>query len=418
MKKYRKIFSVLVLLTLLLSIILSGCKEIQKAQSEQQVQQNQEPAVREVKKIQPKEEEEVQRIPAPNLVPSPTPVENKTALENKQETPAEIPAGSIALFFTEGLSSIKKRLPVQVQYTDIEGGGYATDIRWETSVNAIVRYLPELEKVDLLKKATSASWSQNVLYPFTTAGRFFVLRDWGSDWDADNSQWTLYEIDAKTGEQLSETGFNTDSFAVVGNKIYLSTGRTTDFYGRVTSYGKLEVMNLGESSSYNARELLKYSEQNPSGTLYGVGDGLMAVSWDYMGEQMVIDIYSINPDSGIRTKLYENLMVDDFSFSNIYPGKDALYILTKNGNKVFINRYPLLGEPQSLLEVELEGEEQNVYVAEDDEQLGIFIARKDWKVHSMILYDLKTKESRGIVIEPFSVDASFNRVGFPFLVIE
>ncbi len=404
----NKIFLVLFLVILLaFSLILSSCRDVSIEPEKQQVPENSEPAVR-----------EVQRIPTPNPVPSPTPsptpVENKTALPSQQV----IPAGSIALFFAEGLSSIKERLPVQVQYTDIEGGGYATDIRWETSVNAIVRYLPELEKVDLLKKATSASWSQNVLYPFTTGGRFFVLRDWGSDWNADNSQWTLYEIDAKSGQQVSETGFNADSFAVVGDKIYLSTGRTTDFYGRVTSYGKLEVMNLGESSSYNARELLKYSEQNPSGTLYGVGDGLMAVSWDYMGEQMVIDIYSINPDSGSRNKLYEDLAVDDFSFSNIYPGKEALYILTKNGNEVFINHYPLQGEPQSLLEIELEREEQNVYVAEDDEQLGIFIARKDWKVHSMILYDLKTKESRGIVIEPFSVDASFNRVGFPFLVIE
>ncbi len=363
--------------------------------------------------------------------PRPSTVDNQTnkpangigALPPRPESQTpEIPSGSAALFFTESLSSVKERLGAGVDYANIEGGA-SSSINWETSTSAVMRYVPQANRVDFMKTGTSSSWSKNAMYPFTTPdGRFFVLRDWGADWTGStsnyNNQWTLTEIDPMTGVQKEDTGFTTESsFAVVGDKLYFNTPSVRDsFTGQLKSFGKLKVMDLGEGSSYYAKDLIQYSGDTTSGKLYGAGNTLFSVKFDTIDSQNVMSIRTHNLNTGKITTLYDNLIVDDFNMDNIYAGKNALYILTKGADGVYIYRYPTDGDPETLNVVaDLLGTNGKVYVAEDNGILGIMEA--DTKIKTLSLYNLETKEFTDIPIEPFSPEVSFSRVGIPFLVI-
>ena len=332
-------------------------------------------------------------------------------------TSTSIPKDTYALFYTTSLSSLQENLPVQVQYNDIEGGGYATNIQWETSTSAVVKYMPEIDRVDLMKKGSSSSWSQNVMYPFTTSGRFFVLRDWGSDWNADNSQWTLTEINPTTGAVIQETGFNADSFGIIGNKIYLSTGRITDFYGRITSYGNLKVMDLGESSSYYAPELMRYTEDNPAGTLYGTGNSLFSLVWKYVDDQIVYDVRTHDLNTGQATIIFNNLYLDDFAQAHIFPGENAMYIGSKVNGGIWFLQLSADGSSKTIpVELDMLGSYPGAYLTEDNGQL--IIAEADGAtIKTLSSFDLTTQELKQIPIEPFGADASFNRVGFPALIL-
>ena len=338
--------------------------------------------------------------------------------ETSIEESKVIPTNSVALFFTEGLSSVKERLPVQVQYTNIEGGGYATNIQWESSTSAVLRYLPELEQVDLMKTGTSASWSQNSMYPFTTDGRFFVLRDWGSEWTIDNNQWTLTEINPKTGVVLQETGFNADSFAIIDNAIYLSTGKTTDFYGKVTSYGKLKVMDLGEGSSYYAKDLYSFSMNVPAGQIYGVGDYLMSLAGEYVDGEYIYSIRKHSLLTGEPTILFDQLRLTDFSRDHVFPGEDSLYIGIEYNGGIWFQKFTIQGESTTVpVELERLGSTPRGFLTEDDGKL--IIAEADGhEIKTLSVFDSKTEELEQITIEPFQADVSFSRVGFPALIVD
>ncbi len=341
-------------------------------------------------------------------------VQQPEITEQKQE----IPAGTVALFFTEGLTSIKERLPVQVQYTNIEGGGYATNIQWESSTSAVVRYLPKLQQVDLMKTGTSTSWSQNSMYPFTSNGRFFVLRDWGSEWNAKNNQWTLTEIDPKTGSVVQETGFNADSFGIVEDKIYFSTGKMTDFYGRITSYGKLKVMNLGESSSYYATDLFSFTEDIPSGQLYGVGNNLMSITTQYIDGKTIATIRKHDLNTGEPTIVFNDLTLTYFSQEHIFPGQDALYIGIEYEGSIWFQKFSIDGESITIpVELERLGNNPRGFLTQDNDKL-IFAEADGFEVKTLAVFDVNTGNLENINIEPFQGEVSFPRVGFAALIVE
>jgi len=348
-----------------------------------------------------------------------TPTNNSSRIPKEKDDEKEIPSGSYALFHNEGLSSLHDRLLVDVQYNDFEGGGYIADIQWDKSSSAVVRYLPRDNGVDIMKTYTSASYSRSVMYPYTAAGRFFTVRDWGSDWSGDNDRWTLSEINPLTGDSVgADTQFNAGSFAVVKDKIYFTKGGNKDSLGRVTSNPKLMTMDLGEYKEQQIREF----EYGTSGTLYSGNDYLFSVLGDYSADQITLEIRTIDLDNGNLEILYSNIITDRSGLANIFPGNNAIYHLSKQGNIIQIHRYPVVGNSEALLEVELEGDEKNVYLAEDNNKLAILtsslISGKGYRMTSLFVYDLDTKELEDIKIEPFNVLASYSRIGFPFLVLE
>lgn len=318
--------------------------------------------------------------------------------------------GTIALFYVESLGSLSNSLDV------FDSGGNVYTVNTESSSRAMIMYLPELDEANILKEYTSTSYSQNVVYPFTTDGRFFVLRDWGSEWTANNDQWTLEEFDPYTGNLISTTGFNGASFGIVGDKIYIVTSVSEDYWtGQVNHYGKLKVMDLGESSSYYADELKTYYSAGDKCTIYGVGDYLLCVRYYNSDYGTYFNVDTIDLETGdIDKELYTGILNDNDDY--IYPGYNCLYNVVKDGSNIYIDRYPVNGE-EEYFTFTLEGDETGIYVAEDDNILAVLV-ETGTKITSVLLHDLNTEDERWIEIEPYTAQVSYERIGAPFIVLE
>ena len=75
----------------------------------------------------------------------------------------------------------------------------------------------------------------------------------------------------------------------------------------------------------------------------------------------------------------------------------------------------------ALLEVELEGNEESILVAEDSGILAILVRSsvpgKGLRITNAHLYDLQTKEISDLELKQFSNPASYSRIGVPFLIL-
>jgi len=320
------------------------------------------------------------------------PVANNTA--NRTIIEPEVNASGIALFFSNTISSQEKYMR-------------SIDTSWESSSKGVFRYLPESSVVDAIKVYTSASWSKSSCYAFTVDGRLFIARDWDSDWTADDATWGLEEYEPVSGDKLSTIQFEAGSFAVINDKVYYNTPIIKDFYGRVTGGGDLKVQSLTSSSSTLVKE-------DFSGRLYGVGDYLLAVMWNYIEE--TLNISTVDLSSGAVTLLYT--MSDANSPTNdLFPGHNAMYHLVEDGSIIYINRYPVVGEAKTILTVELTGDEERVYVGEDNGIVALLIIDSSYKIIGLNTYDLTTEEISEVSIMSFSSPISYTRIGVPFLIL-
>lgn len=354
--------------------------------------------------------------PSPAAATSPGP--GKTKAPAASATPAPIPAGSAALFYPTGLGSVQSRLPVQVQYTDPEGGGYATNIRWSTSSSAIVRDIPALNRVDIVSTSVSPSYATNAVYPFTAGGRLFTLTDWRADWTSKNAQWDLNEFDPVTGKATGGmTTFQASSFAVAGDKLYFRSPLATDLFGKVTGGGQLNALSLGQREfTTNTRKLLDRGDPSNSGSLYGVGDHLLSVIGNGTATAPTLTIRSHDLQTGAATTLHSSIAQTPNLYNDLFPGHDGLYHLTQSGRTITVTHYPVAGSSKALISVDLEGNETGIQVAEDKGKL-LILALSNVRFTSAQVYDLATGEVSALKISPFGQPVSYGRIGVAFLVM-
>lgn len=304
--------------------------------------------------------------------------------DDQDDEELQIPPGTIALFYVGSASS----------------SYYSYGQEIESSVKAIIMFFPEINGGSILKHYTSYSYSENAVYPYTAGGKIFVVRDWGSDWSADNRRWDIDEMDPNTGQTKSTTMIYATQFAIVDDAIYY------------TDDGILKSVSLGGSHTY-ANEL-----QPASGTIYAVGDHLVSLAYDYSGEYVTYSIREHDLQTGAITKvLYSDIPTTPVQ-DGIYPGEKAMYMVQWDGNMRYIYRYPIVGEPE-VFEFELYEGENDVFIAEDDGVLAIVIqSTSGLKISSMLIHNLNTGQEEFLEFDSFNTLASFRRIGFPFLVLE
>ena len=143
--------------------------------------------------------------------------------------PAEIPHGSIALFNRVSLGNSSDYLPT-------EHGR----VSWTTGGRGILRYIPDNDSYELMKKITTTSWSSSTIYAMTVENRLFTIRDWGMDWTFKNKKFGIDELDPATGRQITTTDVTAEWFTVLGDRLYFRSEIVEDFWGGPSTGGHLK----------------------------------------------------------------------------------------------------------------------------------------------------------------------------------
>lgn len=338
--------------------------------------------------------------PLPPL-PTPPPINNTTPQ-------FDLTSGSPVLFYTSPLSSVSDRVVISV--SDAASNYYGGTINLHTDTTAVLMYLPSSNTIRVLKEATSPSYAKNAAYPYTSGERFFVLRDWGADWDIKSTSWTFEEIDPITGTSKGSTTFDAGDFTIVGDTLFYRKTRTSNIYGSYSG-GQLMSVPFGQAGG---TELQTF--ENSKGGLYTIGDNLVTVPVDYNQKTFSIQLRNLQTGA-VSSTLYSDIPYSDYP--SLFPGEHALYQVVKTGTNIYtIDRYPITGNPEVLVDVTLESGESNVFVAEDDNIIAILIIDNSYKVSGLYLYDYAKKTTEEIPIEPFSAPVSFDRIGVPFFIVD
>ena len=66
--------------------------------------------------------------------------ETEAPIDSPIEAPVEAPIKGVAIFYRTSMNDVEDRLPVLVEDVNT-GEGYATNIRWESHENGIVKYI-------------------------------------------------------------------------------------------------------------------------------------------------------------------------------------------------------------------------------------------------------------------------------------
>ncbi|MDO8624527.1 MAG: hypothetical protein Q7R47_00435, partial [Candidatus Diapherotrites archaeon] len=301
-------------------------------------------------------------------------------LNTRPASEKSIPAGSIAIFYRANLSEVSSRLPVSV--TDTSGGGYVTNIRWDTSSSGIVRYIPSVDRLDVMATTTSYSYSTSSISPITVNGRFFTAT-------RRTTSTSLVELDPKNATTKSTTVFDATNFAIVGGKVYYRDRIVDDFYGNRSGGGALMVQDLG---TVTGTTLLPYSDPDNKGDFFTAGNALVSVVTDYDTKTASIRAHDLSTGK-VAEELFSDVSAGDF-----FPGSDGLYRSVKNGDTYTVSRYKPDGTSKDLIEIELEAGETGFYLDEADGSLLIVSYGADWKVKKVSLYDGTAETERTIAV--------------------
>lgn len=322
----------------------------------------------------------------------PNPVIKNTTKEAVEPivVPRNIPSNSLILFSTESLGSATEYLRT--------GSGR---VSWDSDSYGIVGYIPSLEEKHVVYTFSSLSYSKSFAYPITKGNRLFIIREWGDSGDRDIE--TVRETDPLTGDVISETRLSpsASSVAIVDNQIYFKTPVVSDFYGRRTGGGKLYVQTIGSSNSQQLDAL----DGPELGKIYGVGSRLLSVARGDM-----IEIRSHASTGAVERTLYS--IQDTFvTPPEIYEGETALYLAGKASESpdVYqIYRLGLDGKDEGIMEITLSADEDNILIDEEKGKVLVSIL-KDFKISSVVVYDLATKTSEEITLnKPVSLKAGHN----------
>ncbi|MBI2151558.1 hypothetical protein HYU21_02410, partial [Candidatus Woesearchaeota archaeon] len=123
-------------------------------------------------------------------------------------------------------------------------------------------------------------------------------------------------------------------------------------------------------------------------------------------------------NTGQATIIFDSLFLDDFAQAHIFPGENAIYIGSKVNGGIWFLQLSADGSSQTIpKEFKILGNNPGAYLTEDNGKL--IIAEADGAtIKTLSSFDLTTQELKKINIEPFGADASFNRVGFPVLILD
>ncbi|MFA4887655.1 MAG: hypothetical protein WC595_05565 [Candidatus Nanoarchaeia archaeon] len=304
-----------------------------------------------------------------------------------------LPELHIALFYSTVLSDIDKRLAVSVQDTS-SSEGYTTNINWEKTDKGVVRYIPQLDRFDVMGTTTSYSHSKGSISPFTIGNRLFLVR-------LRESASTLTEVDPATAKPIATVPISNKEFAVVGNNVYYREEVREDLFNKRTGGGELIVHTLKEPSP---KTLLAYGDPSNKGRFYGTKDSLLSVVYDPSTKKNSIILHNKNTGRAVNT-LYTGVE----NMGEFIPSDDALYQLIKKDNKYELNEFPVLGEESTLLEFELEPGERDISV---DIMYGTALLvsyDQDFKVKQILKIELATGDITKLPVEsPFGSVSSQN----------
>ena len=163
--------------------------------------------------------------PSDGVEKTPTAAVTEGEAEDDSVSDALAP-GTVQLFYRVSFGTDTQRLPTT-----------SGDITWETSGKGIVRYVPKLEREELVKSISSPSYAKSGIQPITSDGRLFTIRDWGADWTAKDTHFSIEQLDPDTGRRISETDINAEWFTIFEDTVYFKSEVKTDLFGKVTGGG-------------------------------------------------------------------------------------------------------------------------------------------------------------------------------------
>lgn len=284
--------------------------------------------------------------PAPGM-PNPNNLTPAVSDPVKDEPePAEFPHGSIALFNRVSLGNSSEYWPTEYG-----------KVTWTTGGRAILRYIPDNDSYELMKRITTSSWSSSTIYAMTVGNRLFTIRDWGMDWTSKNKRFGIDELDPATGRQISTTDVTAEWFTVLGDQLYFQSAIVEDFWGGPSTGGHLKVKRLGDRTQQTERKLpvRGFQFHAVSNQLVSMTEGQINIHDPYSGE--IQSTRSVDPD------LLAGIWPNDRS---VFFGEEAIYWAANFGDpkEIVIIRAPLDSEPESVVSFTLEGHETGLVIDE------------------------------------------------------
>ncbi len=329
--------------------------------------------------IQNQPENQQQDIPK-----EPIPVEPVAPLEENVDEKLE----GIAIFYRTSMSSVANRLPVVVE-DRVTGDGYTTNIRWESSQNGVVRYIPSADRLDVMGTMTSYSYSEGYLSVHTIDGRVFLFRHRGGSS-------TISEIDPKTAETTGSIPIGDVNIAIVGNEVYFREEMRKDLFDKRTGGGELMVQSF---SGDQPRKVLEYGDSSNEGQFYGAAGSLLSVVYDFPTDTDTIRLHNLNTGKAERI-IHENIP------TGVYiEGDDAFYQVITENQVYKIYRLSLQGERKLLLEIQLDAQEKGVSVDQEDGKL-LLVSYGTSAVKQVLLYDIASGSFEEVAFEPFGSSSS------------
>jgi len=317
------------------------------------------------------------------------------SINSSQETIIEvvpkgdIPKGGIAIFYRTSMNSVEERLPVFVDDVN-DGGGYATNIRWESNENGVIRYIPSVNKLDVMGTTTSYSYSKAYISVHTIDGRVFLFRHRGGSS-------TLSEVDSRNAETKGSIPIDDVDFAVIGDDVYFREEIRKDLFDKRTGGGELFIQNLKEDSP---RMVLDYGDSSNKGRFYGVSGSLISVLSDYSTEKDTIRIHNLQTGDIIKT-IYQ-----DIPSGFYFEGDDALYQIISDGKIYEVYRLSLQGQKDLVLKLELEEGEKGISIDQENGKLLIVSYKPIFEVVQILLYDMASNSLEEVPFEPFGSTSS------------
>ena len=325
------------------------------------------------------------------------PIETESPEPAPEPTPS-IPSGALAIFYRVTFGSNTESLT---------GSGFK--ITWEDDTKGILRYIPETNQLDVMRRVTSPSWSKNSIYPVTQNGRLFSYRDWGSDWASDNTRFDVDEMDIVTGMSMSTNTFSAASFTIAGDRLYYRTPISRDLFGNPRGGGRLMTVGLGAT---NEAELTL-----PGVRLRGVGDELISFADNTIVQRDPTSGAEVSSET-LSLRLMQGIWPSE---RHVFYGNDALYwaVEQRTGNKVDILKVGLDGSFKQLTTVELLEGETGLIIDDDQEFVAIALTGSTppvgFTIKRVLVYNTLTETLEDLEIDLY-IPLSTADAGYGFQI--
>ena len=328
----------------------------------------------------------------PTTSPTPTTaLSTSTNSKPESDKATDLPARAFAMFPTIKLGSQSDSLPVP--------GGV---VIWDTTDYGVVRFVPEVPRIDVMAATSSKSYAKSYAYAVTISGNLFVIRV-----GTDVNSVRITELEPGTGNIIGGCSFYSSSFAITGDKVFYLAKLQKDLFGKRTSGGELKMSKFPCAETHST--LLEFRSPANKGKLISVGDHLLRAVFV---EDDKFEIRDINKNTGEVDRVLTTVSNEYLRF---YAGTDALYWLERSGpGAVKIIRYPLNSTPKPIVTLPYD----DLYNIGIDEEKGkVFIVFRANNEPYFYLYDLGDDDLEQLTIDP-SLFSSYRDGNGQFLFID